>query len=267
MVVDGVRSPYIHAGSADATEAVVFVHGNPGSSGDFRDLVARTGEFARAVAIDVPGFGRADKPHPREFDYTAAGLGIHLAHQIRELGIERAHFVGHDFGGPFAVFATLFDPARTGSVAFINSGVLRGYRWHVWARIWRTPALGELAMLAVNRAGFKRVMSGLPEAFVDEMWANFDRRTRRAVLRLYRSADPEDQALAVPLLRAFDFPSLVVWGDRDPFIPKRFARRNLEAFPSAEIQMIAGAGHWPFVDDPDAVAGVLLPFISNRLAG
>lgn len=262
---DGVRAPYIESGPEDAEEAVVFVHGNPGSSGDWRDLVERSGEFARAIAIDVQGFGRSDKPHPHDFDYTAAGLGIHLSQQLDQLGVKRAHFVGHDFGGPFAIFATLYEPARTGSLTFINTGLLRGYRWHIWARVWRTPLLGELAMLLVNRRGMEKTLGNLPEAFIDEMWSNFDRRTRKVVLRLYRTSDSEDQALVVPLLRAANFPALVIFGDSDQFIPARFAQRNREAFPGAEVHLIKGAGHWPFIDEPEAVAAVLLPFLQKQL--
>lgn len=263
---EGVSAPYIESGPAGAAEAVVYLHGNPGSSGDWRDLVERTGDFARAIAIDVQGFGRSDKPHPHDFDYTAAGLGIHLSHQLDQLGVERAHFVGHDFGGPFAVSATLYDPARTASLTFINTGVMRGYRWHFWARVWRTPLLGELAMLVVNRRAMEKTLGKLPRAFVDEMWSNFDRRTRRVVLRLYRTSDSEDQALVVPLLRAANFPTLVIFGDSDPFIPARYAERNREAFPSAEVHYIKGAGHWPFIDDPEAVAAVLLPFLREKLS-
>lgn len=263
VVVEGLRAPYIESGPADASEAVVFVHGNPGSSGDWRDLVARTGEFTRAIAIDVQGFGKSDKPHPHDFDYTAAGLGIHLSHQLDRLGVQRAHYVGHDFGGPFAIFATLFRPERAASLSFINSGMLRGYRWHFWARVWRRPVIGELAMLATNRTAMARTLGELPEEFVDEMWSNFDIRTRRVVLRLYRTTDTEDMALAVPLLRAFNLPSVVIWGDDDPFIAAKFAERNLEAFPTAAVHHLRG-GHWPFVDDPEAVAAVLIPFLREK---
>lgn len=262
---EGLKAPYIESGPEGATEAVVYVHGNPGSSGDWRDLVGRTGDFARALAIDVQGFGRSDKPHPHDFDYTAAGLGIHLSHQLDQLGVERAHFVGHDFGGPFAIFASLFRPERVGSLSFINSGMLRGYRWHFWARVWRRPLIGELAMLATNRAAMTRTLGDLPSDFVDEMWGNFDRRTRRVVLRLYRTTDTEDMALAVPLLRAMNLPSTVIWGDDDQFIPARFAERNLEAFPRATVHHMRG-GHWPFIDDPDGVAERLLPFLRENLA-
>ncbi|MBI5311212.1 MAG: alpha/beta hydrolase [Actinobacteria bacterium] len=265
ITCEGVSAPYIEAGPEGEKQAVVYVHGNPGSSGDWRDLVARTGEFARAIAIDVQGFGQSDKPHPHDFDYTAAGLGIHLAHQLDQLGVERAHFVGHDFGGPFAVFATLFRPERTASLSFVNSGVLRGYRWHFWARVWRTPVLGELSMMAMNRTGMRRTLGDLPADFIDEMWHNFDRRTRRVVLRLYRTTNTEDQAIAVPLLRAANFPSVVIWGDDDPFIAPKFAERNLEAFPGATVHHVRG-GHWPFIDNADAVAELLMPFLRERLA-
>jgi pimeloyl-ACP methyl ester carboxylesterase len=55
--VDGISSPLLEAGPREAVEAVVFVHGNPGSIADWTRLVANVGEFARAVAMDMPGFG------------------------------------------------------------------------------------------------------------------------------------------------------------------------------------------------------------------
>src|SRR2546421_9163600 len=63
MTIDGVSTPVMQSGPRRAREAVVFVHGNPGSSRDFDTLVAQTGRVARAVAFDVPGFGHAnDRP-------------------------------------------------------------------------------------------------------------------------------------------------------------------------------------------------------------
>jgi pimeloyl-ACP methyl ester carboxylesterase len=58
LTVDGIRSPLLQAGPPQATEAVVFVHGNPGSSQDWARLVERTGRLARAVAWTTRGSGR-----------------------------------------------------------------------------------------------------------------------------------------------------------------------------------------------------------------
>jgi pimeloyl-ACP methyl ester carboxylesterase len=266
VTVDGIRSPLLESGPQDSTEAVIYVHGSPGSCGDFRDLLDRTGEFARAIAIDVPGFGQAGKPDPKDFEYSVPSLGIHLGKQLDELGIERAHLVGHDFGGGFAHFAAMWNPARVGSLAMINTGVLRGYRWHIMARIWRTPVLGELMMLMMNEQGFARAMRELPDDFVAEMWRNLDRDTRRAILALYRGTDHADSTATIPMLRAMDWPSIVIFGADDQYIPARFAERNLETLPSAEVHVLQRAGHWPFIDRPQAFADLLLPFLRDRIA-
>jgi pimeloyl-ACP methyl ester carboxylesterase len=266
VTVSGIRTPVLQAGPADAAEAVVYVHGNPGSRLDFRDFVARTGAFARAVAPDMPGFGDADKPHPRRFKYRVRTLGRHLAEVLGALGIRRAHFVGHDFGGPFAVGAVLHQPSLAASLSFINTGILRGYKWHKWARIWRTPVLGELFMrLLADEKRFKAGFSRLPPAFVDQLWRHYDARTRRAVLDLYRGTDMKDMSPVAAALRQLDLPSIVIWGVKDRYVPVEFADRNQEALPRATVHRIEDAGHWPFIDRPDAVAALLLPFLRRQL--
>ena len=60
--VRGVRSRVLTAGPPDGAEAVVFVHGNPGPAEDWRDLLTRAGGLGRAIAPDMPGYGRAGKP-------------------------------------------------------------------------------------------------------------------------------------------------------------------------------------------------------------
>lgn len=265
VTVSGLRTPVLEAGPAGAAEAVVYVHGNPGSRLDFRDLVARTGDFARAIAPDMPGFGDADKPHPRDFKYRVRNMGAHLAAVVEQLGVRRAHFIGHDFGGPFSVGAVLAKPKMAGSLSFINTGILRGYRWHKWARIWRTPVMGELYMLLTNEKRFKAGFRRLPPDFVEQMWRHFDPRTRRAVLSLYRATNMGDMSAVAGVLRALDLPSIVIWGVHDPYVPALFAERNREALPRATVHLIQNAGHWPFIDQPDEVAAILLPFLRGLI--
>src|SRR5512132_1250184 len=154
--VDGIGGPLLEAGPAGADEAVVFVHGNPGSGEDWAPLVERTGSFARAVAWDHPGYGRADAP--AGFDYTVDGYAAHLGRCLDTLGIDRAHLVGHDFGGPWMLRWAAGNPDRFASATLINSGVLPGYRWHYLARIWRTPVLGELFQATTTRAAFRLLL-------------------------------------------------------------------------------------------------------------
>jgi pimeloyl-ACP methyl ester carboxylesterase len=266
VVVDGLSSPVIEAGSAGASEAVVYVHGSPGCGAEFERLVGETGEFARAIALDMPGFGQADKPHPREFIYDVPNMGVHLAKAADQLGVERVHWVGHDFGGGWASIAAVFDPLKTASISMINSGMMRGVRWHYLARIYRTRVLGEAFMAIANKRGFQRTLSELSAADIDLMWTNFDRRTRRAILALYRATDIEAQTAQLPQLRLLSqqWPSIVVFGADDPYLPAKFAERNKEAFVNAEVHLLEGAGHWPHLEQPEAVSAVLLPFLREQ---
>ncbi len=267
VVVDGLRSPVIEAGDPQGREAVVFVHGSPGCGAEFATLVGQTGEFARAIAPDMPGFGQADKPHPRDFSYDVPNIGVHLARQLDELGVERAHFVGHDFGGAWSTFASVYDPMRVASLSMINSGLMRGMRWHRLARLYRTPIAGEAFMAIANEWGFKRTLRDLPAADLEVMWRNFDRRSRRAILALYRATDIETHSAQLPQVRllAAQWPSIVVFGADDPYLPRRFAERNREALPNASVHLIDGAGHWPHLEAPNRVSELLIPFLREQV--
>jgi pimeloyl-ACP methyl ester carboxylesterase len=93
----------------------------------------------------------------------------------------------------------------------------------------------------------------LPDHFVDRFWPDFDRGTRRAILRLYRSAPPEALARAGARLGELRCPALVIWGTRDPYIPAAFGRRYAEALGGEVTLEEVEAGHWLWLDRPELV--------------
>jgi pimeloyl-ACP methyl ester carboxylesterase len=271
VVAEGVRAPVIDAGPEGADEAVLFLHGHPGCGRDWSGLLEPVGEFARAVAVDLPGFGRADKP--RDFGYRVERYATWIDAMRHELGLRRLHLVMHDFGGPFGLIWAAMNRDDFASAVLINTGFMRGLRWHRMARMWRKPLLGELLMLAATKRAFTRGLSqgspsGLPPEFLERTWEEWDRHTRRAVLELYRATGPPDRLaeLLAPAFAELDRPALVVWGAGDPFLPVEYAHGNKEAFPSAEI-VVLDSGHWPWLDQPEAAAAAILPFLRRQLAG
>src|SRR5260221_9572566 len=170
MVVRGGTSVVFQGGPADSGEAVVFVHGNPGPSDGWTGLATQASEFARVVTMDMPGYGRADRP--RDFDYTVAGYARHLGGILEALGVRRAHLVLHDFGGPWGLEWGSLHRAQIASVTLVNIGLLEGYEWHKFARIWQTPILGELFQWSATKKAFKLALDHdnpkpLPQEFVD----------------------------------------------------------------------------------------------------
>jgi len=269
IVVGGAQPRLLQAGPPEAREAVVFVHGNPGSADDWEALIAATGGVGRrALALDLPDFGETIAPPG--FEHTPLGHAEFLGQALEALGVERVHLVLHDFGGAIGLTWTALHVDALAGVTLIDTGVLPGYRWHRLARIWRTPGLGELFQAMTTRRAFRWAVSrneprGLPRAFVERMYDQYDRRTRRAVLKLYRATpDPgaggrEFAALIAPR----DIPALVIWGEHDPYLPAAFAPRQREPFPSADVHVLPASGHWPYVDSAETVERLLVDFLSR----
>ena len=97
------------------------------------------------------------------------------------------------------------------------------------------------------------------------MYANYDRQTRQVVLKFYRATNDLDTAaeeLSTSLL-PLDLNVLVIWGRADPYLPYRFAEAQKDVFPRAEIVYLEDSGHWPFIDNPDAVRAAVIPFLQK----
>lgn len=272
LLVGGTRTRLVQAGPAGASEAVVFVHGNPGSADDWVGLAeAAAGAGKRAVAFDLPDFG--DTVAPDGFEYSAPGYAGFIDQALAALGVERAHLVLHDFGGPIGLVWAAGHPDALASLTLIDTGLLPGYRWHSLARIWRTPILGELFQATATRRAFRFLLNrneprGLPREFVEGMYDHYDRRTRRAVLALYRATDDPggmSEAL-IGLFAGRNLPALVIWGEHDAYLPASYAGRQREAFPAAEVHVLPASGHWPFADAPDTVERIFTGFLTGLSA-
>jgi pimeloyl-ACP methyl ester carboxylesterase len=265
----GMRTRVLESGPGETHEAVVFLHGGPGSANDWDDLLPQVGGFARAVAFDLPGFGRADKP--ADADYSAHEYATFLAATLSELGIRRAHLVMGDIGGGAGLFWAAAHPDAFASAVMLGVGVLIGYRWHAAARLQRTPLLGPVAARA-GRLGFHGVMRiyeraprRLPRDVIERWWRDYDWGTRRAILRFWRSTSESALERLAPALRRLDRPALVVWGRHDRFVSVEQAERQRKSFPSCEVLVFEESGHYPNLDDPDRAAQAVIPFLRRQL--
>jgi pimeloyl-ACP methyl ester carboxylesterase len=257
--VDGVNVFYRRV-PGEGTPAV-YCHGNPTHGEDWLPFLERGGP---AIAIDMPGWGRSDHPDPARFDYSMYGLSAFLEKCLDELEVSKRKLVVHDWGG-LALIGAQRRPDLVERLIVINAvPLLPGYRWHWIAQLWRCKPVGEvlnkrvtkgsLALLLRQATGNRKPM---PSSFVEMIWECWDAGTQAAVLALYRHADPEDLARAGSDLGKLARPFLVVWGDRDPYLPTRFAEAYANTLPAATLEVVPAAGHWPWIDDARVIDRVL----------
>jgi pimeloyl-ACP methyl ester carboxylesterase len=242
----------------------LYVHGVPDSSDCWRAFLARTG----GIAPDLPGFGRSGKPG--SLSYTIDEYGRFIERFLDQLGLERVSLIMHDWGVVALTFAQRL-PERVERIVIVDAvPLLPGYRWHRTARIWRTPVLGELAMGTTNRFVLRLLSregnatpGPMPDEWIESVLAHFDQGTQRAILRLYRSSPPDVLAAAGESLGRLEVPALVVWGVKDPYVPLRFAGEYARALPRAQLLELPDAGHWPWLDRPDALERIV-DFVNAR---
>jgi len=55
----------------------------------------------------------------------------------------------------------------------------------------------------------------------------------------------------------------VIWGRADPYLSASYAERQRDYFPKAKVVVLDDSGHWPFADNPEAVAAEVVPFIKS----
>jgi pimeloyl-ACP methyl ester carboxylesterase len=238
--------------AGDATPTL-YLHGVPNSSLVWRPFLERTG----GLALDLPGFGESVKA--ATFPFSIAGYDGYLERFLDWRELERVNLVMHDWGAAALAFAQRA-PERVASIVLINAlPLFDGYAWHRIARIWRTPVLGELAMGSLTPRLLRRALRGanataIGERDLREMYASLDFGTQRAILKLYRSVGPGTLAAAGARLGELDVAALIVWGERDPYIPARAATQYADALGGeCELALLADAGHWPWLDRPDVV--------------
>jgi len=276
--VEDVR---LHAVEAGEGPLVVLLHGFPDFWRSWRlqlDALAEAG--FRAVAPDMRGYNLSGKPR-RVSAYSTDRLGADVAALIRGLGEERAHVVGHDWGGGAAWMAAVRHPEVVDRLAILNTPhpvmMVRGLRtpsqlaksWYMG--FFQLPLLPEMALRAGRFRVLRRTLEAEPgnafsaeeieERYV-EAWSRSGGMT--GPLNFYRAAFRRNPLSVLRETTPVRAPTLIVWGLEDPFLGRELADPGPELVPDRRVERIAGAGHWVHRSKPDEVNRLLIDFFRGR---
>lgn len=261
-------------GAADGRGVLLFVHGTPTWSFEWRHLIRDLSAGHRCVAPDHLGFGLSERPEG--FDYSPEAHAQNLAAFVRALDLRDITLVVHDFGGPIGLPLALAGDGRVKRLVVLNSwmwsfegdkamkrlGKLAGTGF--WKFLYRRANF-SLRMLMPYAYGDKRKLTPGIRAQYLERFPDADSRGRVlwALAKALLGSSAHYASLWERRAELARLPALIIWGPEDRAFPPPFLARWKSALPRAGAVEIAGAGHWPHEEEPEAVAAALRGFLAS----
>jgi pimeloyl-ACP methyl ester carboxylesterase len=284
LTLRGQRNTYRTAegtsGSGDAGERpiVLLVHGIAGNAAQWDRVIPLLAERYTVLAPDLLGHGESAKPRT---DYSLGAYAVGLRDLLLALELEHATVVGHSLGGGVAMQFAYSYPTMCERLVLVSSGGL-GKEVHGLLKAVSWPG-AEFVLPLISARQIQALGSGISRQFakvgvhagpdVSEMLRSFgslsDPGARRAFLHTIRGViDAAGQRVSARdrLYLAQLIPTLVIWGSKDPIIPVAHGEYAHRAMPGSRLEVFDGVGHFPQLERPDEVAGVLLDFLDTTTA-
>ena len=260
--MDGQRLHVRDSGPADAP-AILMIHGFAASLHTWEPWAqALAGPF-RVLRLDLPGSGLSAPDAVG--NYRDARTVALLRALLDQRGIRRAHLLGHSIGGRIAWTFAAAHPERVDRLVllapdgFASPGFAYGQAPEVPAMLGLMRYVLPAPLLRMNLAPAYADPATLTDAMhtryhdllrAPGSWQALLERMRQTVL-----VDP------VPLLHRIQAPTLLLWGDRDAFIPTANAEDFLRALPQARLVRLPGVGHVPQEESPQAGLDAVRSFL------
>ncbi len=242
---------------------VLCLHGWPQSSYMWRHLLpALAAAGRRAVAPDLPGFGDSPPDPPGAYERHVEAVERFR----RQVGLDRVALVVHDTGGLIGLRWACDQPDAVGGLVITNTGFFPDLEWVPIAKTMRTPIQGEALVDSVSREGFDTLFRAGSDSFddpaLDEYWKAFTTAEgRRGMLELYRSVDLDELAPYQEQLAALGVPALVLWGQKDEYLPLDYASRFASEIPGSKLVLLEEVRHFLFEDEPERCAQEVIDFL------
>lgn len=254
-------------------EPVLLLHGVPSSSLLYRkvlDPLAAAG--LHAISFDFPGMGLSDKPPQIGYDWHS--LSHWVGWVVDALGLPRVHLVIHDIAGPIGAEWAIENADRLHSLTITNCMLdLASFRPTFPMSMLRVPGLRELAFSGMSpsvlQVLFKRI--GVSDATVvdHELMESYlyllrqggGRQSFLSIMSGFDLSESHGHYLREGLL-SLETPIQLVWGERDPAIPKAQLEYIRQALPLRAAHLLP-AKHFLQEDQAELLAAHIAEFAAQ----
>jgi pimeloyl-ACP methyl ester carboxylesterase len=248
--------------------AVVLVHGNGDEADTWRHVFTPLSRSFRVLALDLPGFGRSKPLDNGNIQNLTSGISSF----INALGLSKIHLVGSSLGAIVCALYASQHPERTASLTLVGGA---------FVKTSPSPEIKSLLEPETGENYYNGLRSlGIDAAFatLEPYYANF-RALPTSDLEFLRArvwsrvwSDTQRDAFFAALRSLFD-PQLsaitglehlkanLIWGEHDNIMPIQTAHATMLDLTHAKLEVIAGAGHLPHQEQPQAFLNALEPFL------
>jgi pimeloyl-ACP methyl ester carboxylesterase len=251
---------------------VLLLHGLISQSYGWREVQPVLAEQGfRTIAPDWIGCGNSQVPDRLDFPYTPEALVKELGVLVDELGLERFSLVVQGFPGVMGLQYALANPERIDRLAILNTPISAKDKLPWKIQQLGIPLVGDA--LVQNFRLPDQILEGGGGYRVEEKDMTVYRRPWLTSSDGGRALHAMIRHFKLPLLSAeieqglktWRKPLLLLWGDRDPWLPVRVAQETAKAFPGAEFLALEEVGHYPQEDWHEKVNDALGPFLRRSL--
>ncbi len=266
--INGQHLHYIDEGQG---EIILFVHGTPSWSFDYRNIIKGLSKTFRCIAIDHIGFGLSDKPE--QYDYSTINHSKTLESFILAMQLRDITLVVHDFGGVIGLNFAIQYPDRIKNLVVLNSWLWSSKTepdFIKFSKILRSPLLPFLYKYLNFSPKFI-----LPQSFGDHKISS---KTLKQYTKPFADSTQRNGALAFAksLLNDQDWfeqlwnkrllisnkPTLFIWGMKDPVIKPHNLEKFQAAFTNATIVKLETSGHFPQEEQPVEITEAIRIFMT-----
>lgn len=282
FVIDGIRLHYVEKGQGPL---VILLHGFPEFWYAWKRQISVLAEAGyRVIALDQRGYNDSDQPQEARH-YRLEMLHQDLRGLLQVTGQKRATFIGHDWGGAIAwTFAMRF-PEAVEKLVILNAPHPYRYMQELCTRVqlfkswyvffFQLPWLPEFFIRAFGFANLRRILRGnplAPETFDEDSLQRFREALARpgaltAAINYYRALFRYDRGLVRQLIRPIDTPTLVIWGEQDPYLDVRLTDGLETWVPNLTLKRLPDLSHWVLAEAPTRVNRLILRFLNHGKSG
>ena len=272
VTVHGHRRAYVRMGSGPA---VLLLHGLGCDHTTWAPVMESLARTHTVIAPDMLGHGESDKPRA---DYSVGGYANGMRDLLTMLGIDTVTVVGHSFGGGVAMQFAYQYPERTERLVLVGSGglgpevspAIRAITtpgFHQVMAVLAAPGLRHLTTTTLRMLARTRVSQLRDLGEVADIYDSFkDPHTRAAIRHVVRAVVDWKGQIVTMSDRAYlteAMPMCVVWGADDVVIPVAHASNASALAPTARIEIIPNAGHFPHKDHPERFVKIVRDFMRS----